>query len=88
MQLEFTHRLYPLFFRGSFILRHMFTPKSVSIILILLFIVGIASWSKLRFVDPEDHQEQRWRVDQYPGFKQNQTHNLAPHSAKFGIYRA
>ncbi|MEW8505240.1 MAG: hypothetical protein AB2598_00925 [Candidatus Thiodiazotropha sp.] len=46
----------------------MFTPKNVAVVLILLFIVGLASWSKLRFVDEDDHTEQRWRVEDYPGF--------------------
>ncbi|MES9990732.1 MAG: hypothetical protein ABW098_02190 [Candidatus Thiodiazotropha sp.] len=47
----------------------MFTPKNVAVVLILLFIVGLVSWSKLRFVDEDDHTEQRWRVEDYPGFK-------------------
>ncbi|PVV20258.1 MAG: hypothetical protein B6D78_11130 [gamma proteobacterium symbiont of Ctena orbiculata] len=46
----------------------MFTPKNVAIVLILVFIVSLASWSKLRFVDENDHVEQRWRVEDYPGF--------------------
>lgn len=46
----------------------MFTPRNVGVVLILVFIVSLASWSKLRFVDEDDHAEQRWRVEDYPGF--------------------
>lgn len=47
----------------------MFTPKHVAIVLIIAFIVGLASWSKLRFVDENDHLEQRWRIEDHPAFK-------------------
>jgi hypothetical protein len=50
----------------------MFTPKNVAIALILIFIVSLASWSKLRFVDENDHTPQRWRVDEYPGFSKKE----------------
>ncbi|MCU7933798.1 MAG: hypothetical protein KZQ99_02820 [Candidatus Thiodiazotropha sp. (ex Dulcina madagascariensis)] len=56
----------------------MLTPKLVAVALILLFIVAFASWSKLRFVDDQDHAAQRWRIDEYPGFedkKQRDKHN-------------
>jgi hypothetical protein len=46
----------------------VFTPKNLAIVLILVFIVSLASWSKLRFVDEGDHEQQRWRVEEYPGF--------------------
>jgi hypothetical protein len=47
----------------------MLTPKLVAVILILSFVVAFAFWSKLRFVDETDHQVQRWRIDEYPGFQ-------------------
>ncbi|MEJ2620232.1 MAG: hypothetical protein P8163_08210 [Candidatus Thiodiazotropha sp.] len=56
----------------------MFTAKSFSTLLLLLIIVGVACWSKLRFTDPENHQEQRWRIDQYQGFKQSNQQMLQP----------
>ena len=49
----------------------MITPKFVAVALILICIVAFASWSKLRFVDPDDHIEQRWRINDYPGFERN-----------------
>jgi hypothetical protein len=56
----------------------MFTAKSVAILVLLLVIVVIASWSKLRFIDPQDHQQQRWRIDQYPGFMQKKSKPITP----------
>jgi hypothetical protein len=44
--------------------------RNVAIVLaILSLVVGIAAWSKLRFVDDEDHQPQRWRLDEHPAFR-------------------
>ncbi|MES9940241.1 MAG: hypothetical protein ABW104_14260 [Candidatus Thiodiazotropha sp. 6PLUC2] len=61
----------------------MITPKTVSVILILILITALAFWSKLRFVDPGDHQEQRWRIDQYPGFdKTKENHKPRNHLIK------
>ncbi|MEW8645258.1 MAG: hypothetical protein AB2563_04100 [Candidatus Thiodiazotropha endolucinida] len=51
----------------------MFTPKNVAVVLILVFIVSLASWSKLRFVDESDHEEQRWRIEDYPGFTEKKS---------------
>ncbi|MCU7891181.1 MAG: hypothetical protein KZQ78_06030 [Candidatus Thiodiazotropha sp. (ex Ustalcina ferruginea)] len=48
----------------------MLTPKLVAVLLILSCIVAFASWSKLRFVDEQDHEVKRWRIDEYPGFKE------------------
>ena len=47
----------------------MLTPARIAVVAILLLIAGFASWSKLRLADPEDHQPQRWRVEEYPGRK-------------------
>lgn len=48
----------------------MITPARVGVLLILLLIVAFASWSKLRFVDENAQEPQRWRVDEYPGLQQ------------------
>jgi hypothetical protein len=37
----------------------MFTLKKVTVALIIVIIVSLASWSKLRLVDENDHVEQR-----------------------------
>jgi hypothetical protein len=37
--------------------------------LIIVFIVSLTSWSTLRFVDENDHVEQRWRIEDYPDLK-------------------
>jgi hypothetical protein len=47
----------------------MFTPPRLIVLSILLLIVIIASWSKLRYVDEEDHEPQRWTVEDHPAFK-------------------
>lgn len=39
-------------------------------LLILILVVSVAAWSKLRFVGREGYDEpQRWRVQDYPGFQ-------------------
>jgi len=43
------------------------TPPRVAVILLLLLIAGFAAWSKLRFVDDQSDQPQRWRIEDYPG---------------------
>jgi hypothetical protein len=43
------------------------TRRAVSTVLILTLVVGVAAWSKLRFVGQEGyHDAQRWRVQDYP----------------------
>ena len=37
-------------------------------VLLVLFVV-ITAWSKLRLLEPEDHDPQRWLVEDYPGFQ-------------------
>lgn len=48
----------------------MFTAPRLIIISILLLTVIIASWSRLRYVDKEDHEPLRWRVDEHPAFQE------------------
>jgi hypothetical protein len=50
------------------------TRNSVVTVLILTLVVGVAAWSKLRFVGREGyHDPQRWRVQDYPGLQEPQT---------------
>ncbi len=49
----------------------MLTPPRLTALSILLLIAIVAAWSKLRFVDQEDHEPQRWRVDEHPAFQIN-----------------
>ena len=54
------------------------TRKATVTILILTLVVGVAAWSKLRFVGREGyHDAQRWRVQDYPGLKDAQTASAA-----------
>lgn len=47
----------------------MFTPTRIKVAIVLLLIAATATWSKLRLLEPEDQEPQRWRVDEYPGFQ-------------------
>ena len=49
----------------------MFTPARIIVLAILLLVVLIASWSKLRIVDEDDHEPQRWRIDEHPAFRKD-----------------
>jgi len=50
------------------------TRNAVVTVLILTLVVGVAAWSKLRFVGREGyHDPQRWRVEDYPGLKDTKT---------------
>jgi hypothetical protein len=44
----------------------MFNPVRLSVLVILLLILVASAWSKLRFIDADSHQPQRWRVEDYP----------------------
>ena len=44
----------------------MVTRKALGVVAILILVVAVAAWSKLRFVDAEDHAPQRWKVEEYP----------------------
>jgi hypothetical protein len=46
----------------------MLTPPRLAILSILLLVVMVAAWSKLRIVDQDDYQPQRWRIDEHPAF--------------------
>jgi hypothetical protein len=48
----------------------MITPTRMAVLLILILVVALAFWSKLRFVDESADAPQRWKVDEYPGFQQ------------------
>ena len=47
----------------------MLTRNFLVVLMILILVVVIAAWSKLRFVDEEDHQPQRWRLEEHPAFQ-------------------
>lgn len=47
----------------------MLTRNFLVVLMILVLVVVIAAWSKLRFVDEEDHQPQRWRLEEHPAFQ-------------------
>ncbi len=49
----------------------MLTPARTTILAILLLVVLIASWSKLRIADEDDHQPQRWLIDEHPAFRKD-----------------
>lgn len=51
----------------------MITPTRVAVLLILLLIGCLASWSKLRFIDEDDHMSQRWRLEEHPKFQAEKT---------------
>jgi hypothetical protein len=50
------------------------TRNGIVTVLILTLVVGVAAWSKLRFVGREGyHDPQRWRVEDYPRTQRTQT---------------
>ena len=49
----------------------MLTTARTIILAILLLVVLIAAWSKLRIVDGDDHQPQRWLIDEHPAFRKD-----------------
>ncbi len=50
----------------------MISPKSMVVAAILVLIVTVSAWSKLRFVDEEDFAPQRWRLDEHPALRQQE----------------
>lgn len=66
----------------------MFTPSRVAVLMILVLILSFASWSKLRFVDADDHMSQRWRLEEHPQFqdeKASDGNTLWPETGKSGL---
>ena len=51
-------------------MKNLITPPRAAVLLILLLVAVIAAWSKLRYVEAEDHKPQRWRLEEYPGLDQ------------------
>ena len=50
------------------------TRQATLTLLILTLVVGVAAWSKLRFVGREGyHDPRRWRVEEYPRTQRAQT---------------
>ena len=50
----------------------MLTPARNTVLAILLLVVLLASWSKLRIVDEDNHKPQRWLIDEHPAFRKDQ----------------
>ncbi len=48
----------------------MLTPPRLVVLSVIMLIVTLASWSKLRFIEQEDHEPQRWLVDEHPALQQ------------------
>ncbi len=46
----------------------MLTPARVAVALILILVIALSFWSKLRFVDDTTDAPQRWRIDEHPRF--------------------
>lgn len=45
----------------------MITPARALTVLILVAVVAIAGWSRIRYVEQDGYQEpQRWRVGEHP----------------------
>lgn len=49
----------------------MVTRGRIFILLILVLVVLIAAWSRLRHIDESDHESQRIRLDEHPAFQEN-----------------
>ena len=43
----------------------MFTQFRFAVLAILILILLFSAWSKLRFIDENSDQPQRWRVEEY-----------------------
>jgi hypothetical protein len=50
----------------------MVTPSRVFAVLLLVLIVAIAAWSKLRFLDEDSFKPQRFRVEDFPAFQKQE----------------
>ncbi len=47
----------------------MFTTVRFIVLAVLALILVVSAWSKLRFLDENSDQPQRWRLEEYPGAK-------------------
>jgi hypothetical protein len=44
--------------------------RNIAVVLaILSVVVVVTAWSKLRFVEEEDHEPKRWRLQEHPAFR-------------------
>jgi hypothetical protein len=50
----------------------MVTPSRVFAVLLLVLIVAVAAWSKLRFLDEESFKPQRIRIEDFPAFQKQE----------------
>ncbi|MCG6859821.1 MAG: hypothetical protein LJE70_00810 [Chromatiaceae bacterium] len=49
----------------------MVTRSRILVLVILVLIVVISAWSRLRFIDDKDFEPQRIRLDEHPAFRKN-----------------
>ncbi len=47
----------------------MITPNRVLVLVILVLIVVVSAWSRLRHIDASDHEPQRIRLADHPAFQ-------------------
>lgn len=47
----------------------MITPNRVLVLVILVLIVVVSAWSRLRHIDASDHEPQRIRIEDHPAFR-------------------
>jgi hypothetical protein len=50
----------------------MVTPSRVLVLLLLVLIVGLAAWSRLRFLDEDSFKPQRIRIEDFPAFQKQE----------------
>jgi len=50
-------------------MRSMITRSRILISMILMFVILIVSWSRLRHVDASDHEPQRIPIRMHPAFR-------------------
>lgn len=48
----------------------MLNPTRVAAAILIVLIVALAFWSKLRFVDETTEGPQRWRIEEHPRFSE------------------
>jgi len=47
----------------------MFTPSRIIVLLLLVLIVSISTWSRLRYVDDSDFKPQRVLLEDHPALR-------------------
>lgn len=47
----------------------MLTRSRITVLVILMLVMVLAAWSRLRHVEESDHQPQRVRLEDHPAFQ-------------------